>query len=379
MSSSTCFGVNLPDAVPDYARVLANSSPNLHVRVHPLRLARAAAHRRRRLPARQNLHLFGLLEAPARRHCAVSGRIEAVHVVPDDRVNEGEILLELDRSELATQFQEASLDIEASRLNLEKISLAYDSRKDLHAKGFVSEREFEDARIDRALAENRLAIQKSRLQLIQDKLDKTTIHAPHSGGVLGDELTPGMVITGASSVSNSDDLMQIAQLNDLPVETEISEIDVGNVKRDMPVALAFDSLPDLELTGRIIFISPSARPKTNLSSSGNTRVFPITVGFSTENARVRPGMTAQVTIVLGSVENALAATLPSLFLEGGESVVYVKNGDAFGRRVIDIGINDHDVVEIKSGLKNGDELATSRPDGFEAPTPAPNRSRSRGI
>lgn len=296
----------------------------------------------------------------------VSGRIERVHVVPGDRVKKDKILVELDKSELETQIEEAALDIEASRLALEKTKLDYDSKKDLSGKGFVSEREFQEADIDHSLAQNQLDIKKSRFQLLQDKLEKTTIRAPHDGVVLGDELTEGMVITGASSVSSGDVLMQIAQLSELIVETEVSEVDVGHVHRDMNVSLSFDSLPEVELAGEIVFISPSARPKANLSSSsGNARVFPITVAFTTENVRVRPGMTAQVHIVLATVEDVLAAELPSLFVEDGESVVYVQDGEAFARRVVDIGINDHSFVEIKSGIKKGDRLATSRPEEFD--------------
>lgn len=309
----------------------------------------------------------------------VSGRIDKVHVVPGDRVKKDAILLELDQSELLTQIEEASLDIEGSRLALEKSGLDYNSKKDLHGKGFVSEREFKDAEIDQSLAENALAIKKSRFQLLQDKLEKTTLRAPHDGVILGDELTEGMVITGASSVSNGDVLMQVAQLNELLVETEISEVDVAHVHRDMPVALTFDSLPGVELTGKIIFVSPSARPRLSLPQApNNARVFPITVSFSTENVRVRPGMTAQVKIVLNTVEDALAAELPSLFLEDGKSVVYVQNGDDFDRRVVDIGINDHSFVEIKSGIKKGDRLATSRPERFAPKEEEDSSSRSRG-
>ncbi len=300
----------------------------------------------------------------------VSGRIEKVLVKPGDRVEKDAVLVELDRSELETQIREAVLAIEASRLALEKVRLDYESKKDLHEKQFVPAREFQDAEIDYAIAKNELDIQKARSQLLQDKLDKTTIKAPHSGVILGDELTEGTVITGASSVSNGDVLMQVAQLNGLLVKTEVSEVDVVKIAADKPVTLTFDSLPGVELPGKITFISPSAQPKSSLSSqSGNARVFPITVAFSTNNVRVRPGMTAQVTIVLDSVQDVLAAELPTLFLEDGENVVYVKTGDSFDRRVVEIGINDHDYVEIKSGLKKGESLATSRPEGFD-----PNKS-----
>lgn len=309
----------------------------------------------------------------------VSGRIEKIHILEGDTVKKGDLLLELDRRELETQLQEAGFQIEAARLRSEKVKLDFESKRDLRQKGFVSEREFADAEIDFRLSENDLEIQRSQLKLLEEKLAKTKIAAPHDGVVLDHDLTEGMVITGVSSFNEGTILMRVAQLSALQVETEISEVDVDKVHRDMAVTLNFDSLPNVSLEGTVTFISPSAKPKGSSGSGGGggnsagsskARVFPITVAFSAANVRVRPGMTAQVKVVVDQAKNVLAAELPGVFMEEGDNVVYVKNETGFDRRVVEVGISDHSVIEIKTGLKAGDLLATVRPAPAAEETPA---------
>lgn len=304
----------------------------------------------------------------------VSGRIVKIHILEGDHVEKQQLLIELDRKELETQIIEQNHKIESARLRSEKAKLDFESKKALREKEFVSEREFADSEIDYKLAENELAIQQSQLQLLQEKLEKTKVLAPHDGIVLDHKLTEGTVVTGVSSFNEGSVLMRVAQLSRLEVETEISEVDVDKIQRGMAVTLTFDSLPDVEVTGNITFISPSARPKgetssggsgrstANAAATGKARVFPITVSFPAENLRVRPGMTAQVKIVVEEVKDVVAVGLPGVFVEEGQSVVYVKNGgETFERREVEIGISDNQVVEIKSGLEVGDELATVKP------------------
>jgi len=316
---------------------------------------------------RQTVHCVGEVE-PALftdLKAEVSGRIEKIHILEGDRVQKGDLLIELDRKELDTQIVEAQHKIEAARLRMEKVRLDFLSKKELHEKSFVSEREFQEAEIDFLLAENDLEIQRSQLSLLEEKLAKTKVQAPHAGVVLDHDLTEGMVITGVSSFSEGTVLMRVAQLDELQVETEISEVDVDKVHRGMSVNLTFDSLPGVEVEGKVTFISPSAKPKGastgNSSSNSKARVFPITVAFSANQLRVRPGMTAQVKIVVEEAVGALVADLPGLFMEQGSNVAYVQNGDSYDRRIIEVGINDHRVIQITKGLEEGDVLATVRP------------------
>ncbi|MDG2122696.1 MAG: efflux RND transporter periplasmic adaptor subunit [Verrucomicrobiales bacterium] len=293
----------------------------------------------------------------------VSGRIEVVHVVSGSEVTKGDPLVELDRSELESEVKELEFAIESSRLKMEKVKLDFDSKRELAAKEFVSLRELADAEIDFKLSENDLNIQKAKLETLNEKLAKTVIRAPHDGVVLGNAVLEGMVITGATSFSEGTLLMQVAQLNRLRVNTDVNEIDVAKLVPNMEVALTFESLPEVVIDGRIVFVSPSAESEAGRSGESAARVFPIIVAFETDNPRIRPGMSAQVEVVLSSAQNVLAVALPALFMEEGETVVYVKRAEGmFDRREVKVGISDTDVIEIKDGLEEGEELALSKPE-----------------
>ena len=336
---------------------------------------------------RQIVHCVGEVEPALYTDlkAEVSGRIEKIHAEEGAKVKKGDILIELDRRELEAQIEEAEFQIEAARLRMEKVSLDYESKKDLRKKEFVSEREYLDAEIDLKLSKNDLEINRSQLQLLEEKLTKTKVLAPHDGVVLDHDLTEGMVITGVSSFNEGTILMRVAQLDALQVETEISEVDVDKIRNGMEVTLNFDSLPGVELTGKITFVSPSAKPKGSGSSQGpsnsgasKARVFPITVAFSADSHRVRPGMTAQVKVVVDEALAVLAAELPSLFLEDGANIVYVQNGTDFDRREVEVGINDRSVVEIRGGeINEGDMLATVRPEPYRSNQPDASESSSR--
>ena len=297
----------------------------------------------------------------------VSGRIAVVRVLSGEQVKRGDVLLELDRSELESEIKEAEFEIEASGLRVEKAQLDYDTKKGLAAKDFVSAREMKDADIDLRLAKNGLEIQRTKVATLQEKLAKTVIRAPHDGVVLANAALEGMVISGASSLSEGTLLMQVARLDRLLVQTSVNEIDVAKVIPEMKVKVLFDSLPGTEIEGTVVYISPSAEPESDRDEEG-AKVFPVVVSFEADNARIRPGISANVEIVLDSVESVLAAALPTIFLEDGVQVVYVRTGTpsetdevSFERRVVSTGISNTQVIEIQAGLKGGEELAITKP------------------
>ncbi len=299
----------------------------------------------------------------------VSARVLQVNVKSGVSVQKGDVLVELDRSELESQRKESQHMIEASRLRMERVKLDRDSKIELGEKGYVHQREVKEAQIEYDLALNSLSIEEAKQELLDRKLEKTTILAPHDGVVLQCRVLEGMVITGATSFSEGTVLMQVAELDVLEVETRVNEVDIPHIREGMEVNLTFESIPDLLLPARIDFVSPSAdkprsSPGQNQGGGGQGQQaseFPITVSFSSADPRVRPGMTAKVLVTLARVEGVVTTSLPAVFAEDGLHVVYVKNGEGFERREVAVGINDEMTVEILSGLQAGEMVATSRP------------------
>jgi macrolide-specific efflux system membrane fusion protein len=288
----------------------------------------------------------------------ISGRITRIEVEEGDAVERGQILLELDRTSLETRQREAERNLEADQFRLEKSERNYNRLKELYAKKFVGEKEFLDAETDFNLAKLDLEISQARLDDAEEDLSKTTIVAPHEGIVTLLDVADGQVISGATSVSNGTELLTIAQLNELYMEANINEVDVEKLVEGQSALLRFDAIPNFEVEGNITVIAPSAR------RDGNIRVFPIEVTFKVEDSRVRPGISATVEVPIESADGVVSVLLSAVFREDEKSVVFVKKGEFWERREVEVGINNLQYIEIKSGLSAGEELALSRPPEF---------------
>jgi len=288
----------------------------------------------------------------------ISGRITRIGAEEGDSVQRGDVLVELERTSLETRVREAERSFEAERLRLEQAQRNYDRLKELYAKKFVGEKEFLDAETDFNLSALNLEIAQARLDDVEEDLSKTVITAPHDGIITLLNVTDGQVISGATSVSNGTDLLTIAQLNELYMEANINEVDVEKLHEGQPAFLRFDAIPDFEVEGIINVIAPSAR------RDGNIRVFPIEVIFEVEDSRVRPGISATVEVPIESADGVVSVLISAIFREDEKSVVFVKKGESWERREVEVGINNLQHVQIKSGLAEGEELALNRPPEF---------------
>jgi RND family efflux transporter MFP subunit len=292
----------------------------------------------------------------------VSGRIDKVNVKMGDIVKDGDPLVELNSADTKSEHDEAELQLNAARIRREKMSLDFERKKTLRAQSFVVEKDFQDADIDLRLADNEIQIDRARLQTIGEKLAKTTIHAPHNGTVLNVKVRPGIVVTGAESAGESTLLMQVADLAQLQVQTEINEVDVIKVSRGMAAQITFDSLPGVTAKGKVESVSLSALAKDKDKS---IRVFPIVIALEPCDAPIKSGITANVAISTARNPKAVTVVATAVFFDGNQPLVFVEKDDGeFEKRPVELGITDHVHVEIKKGLKEGEKVALQRPPGF---------------
>jgi HlyD family secretion protein len=289
----------------------------------------------------------------------ISGRIALLKVKEGAAVQKGDALLELDRTSLATRVREAERSLQAEQLRLDKAQRHHLRLKELFAQQFVGEKDYLDAQTDFELAQLNLEIAQARLDDAAEDLSKTTILAPHDGIVTRLDVVDGEVISGATSVSNGTDLLTIAQLKELYMEANINEVDVERLRLGQFAQLRFDAIPGFQIDGEIGVIALSAR------KDGNVRVFPIEVLFEATDSRVRPGISATVDVPIDAVEGAVSVLLSGVFsADDGSSYVFVKAGDSWQQRSVEIGINNLQHIEIKAGVTEGDVIALSRPRAF---------------
>jgi RND family efflux transporter MFP subunit len=300
----------------------------------------------------------------------VNGRIVKLLIADGKPVKRDDEILRLDQTDLLTQLQEAERSIEACKLRAERARRDFDRQKELQTRGLIPSKDFEESRITLALAENDSAIYEARTANLRDKLTKTVIRAPHDGTLLLKDLTEGQLVTSAAAQNGGTLLGEVADLSALMVRTNINEIDVARLKVEDRARVRIDPLRNVSMNGIVKRITTSAVE----SQTDRTRVFPVDVVLDEIDPRLRPGMSATVTFTLARAENATAVLLSAVFSALDTArYVFLSTPAGFEVRIVETGVADTKRVQILTGLKDGDTVATTRPVEFkgEIPTAAP--------
>jgi HlyD family secretion protein len=286
----------------------------------------------------------------------VSGMIEEILVEEGEQVEAGMPLIRIDQANLQARLDEASRDLQAFQLRVERARRNYKRLKALQERDFGRESALLDAKTDLDLALIDLQIRETRVEDARENLSKTIITAPHDGVVIDLVVNEGSVINGVSGNSAGTELLKVADMGAMFLEVNINEIDVHKLETGDSVRLSFEALPGETIQGKILRIAPSA------TRSGNRRVFPIKVGFETNDRRIRPGISANVEVSISEVLEAVSINISAIFVEDEQSYVYAEVGDSlFEKRKIEVGINDNMYAVVESGLEVGEAVALGRP------------------
>lgn len=294
----------------------------------------------------------------------LSGRVQKLFVKAGDKVTADQVLLELAAYEVKAELDEVNFRIEAAQIRRERAQMDFDRKKRLTEQKFLVERELTEAQIELRLAWNSLEGDRARLKVIQEKLAKSILRAPHDGTVLNLKVREGVVITGAETAGETSLLMLIADTAQLQVQSDINEVDVIKVAVGVPARVVFDSLPGVVAQGTVETLALAAQPK---DKDRSVRVFPLTIELKTTSAPVKPGISANIVISTAKKEGIVAVPVSAVFVEEGKVFVYVSNGSSFEVRPVQTGISDTAYIEISSGLKAGEQVALQRPPQNEPP------------
>ncbi len=287
----------------------------------------------------------------------VGGRIKALHVEPGDTVKAGDLLVEIDDTDILTEMDSAKTEIDGATLSVTKAERNFERAKDLFEGKLISKEAFDNLSSELDLAKNSLTKSEKRMQLVQDKLTKTKVLAPTDGTVLTVPVVEGQVAIAAASVNSGTTLMSIANLSKLIVETHVNQVDVSKLAIKQEVKLLAESLKDAEMQADIIFIAPIATVRNGIKG------FTVRASIKKVVARMRPGMTVQMTIPIARAADAVAVPVSAVFKGNGNSrVVYVRKGTKTEKRPVKIGVSNTENAEILQGLQLGEEILLTEPE-----------------
>ncbi len=259
-------------------------------------------------PSQQYVVLNATGYVVAQRKAAIAskatGRLEWLGVTEGSRVKAGEIIARLDNRDVLAQAQSAEASVMAARAALDQaLAEEWDAasslkrNQDLVARGFVSQSALDStkARADRAVAgvanaKAAIAVAEANARNAQVAVDYTLIRAPFDGVILSKSANVGDMVTPFSSAADSKGaVVNIADMETLEVEADVSESSLAKIRVGQPCEITLDALPDTRFRGRIGRMVPTVdRAKATVMTK---------VQFDAIDPRILPDMSAKVSFL----------------------------------------------------------------------------------
>ncbi|MFO7768988.1 MAG: HlyD family secretion protein [bacterium] len=272
---------------------------------------------------------------------------------------------------LQAQLEQTEHSHEQARLNLQRMEFESEVRRRQEELSFEkSVLALERARenIENTKRQNEARLQQLQVRLerrrrdveeIKQELEQTSLYATQPGLVTY-EMTWGP--SGRTKVKVGDSpwggqaIVSIPDLSTMTVNAEISELDVRRVAAGQEVLIRVDAYPDTVYTGRITEVSPLARRV----GSSQLKVFDGVVGIQGSDLRLRPGMTATVSIITDYARQAVVVPREAVFRRGDEALVYRLDG-GIEEVPVELGPENGSHIVIRSGLESGALVALRDP------------------
>ena len=295
----------------------------------------------------------------------VSGIVSHLYVDYNSVVKKGQVIAELDRTNLISELnaQKASLASAQSSLNYQQSN--YERYKTLFEKGLVSADEFESARLQYEQSKQQVAQSRESVQRAQTNLGYATITSPIDGVVLSKAVEEGQTVAASF---NTPELFTIAQdLTNMRVIADIDEADIGGVKEGQRVSFTVDAFPDDKFEGSVTQVRQQATTESNVVT------YEVVISAPNNDLKLKPGLTANVTIFTLEKNNVLVVPAKALrfqpneaLLQKGETVedcegpfkVWTKEGTVFKAHKVETGTTNGVLTEITGGIAAGTDVLT---------------------
>ncbi len=304
----------------------------------------------------------------------VSGIIDKIYVDYNSVVKKGQLIAELDKTNLLSELSSAKSNMESAKSNMEYQKSNYNRYKELYSKGLVSADDYENAKLSYKQASEEYAIQKESVSKAQTNLGYAIITSPIDGIVLSKEVEEGQTVAAAMETPT---LFIIAQdLTDMQVIADVDEADIGGVKEGQRVTFTVDAFPDDLFEGKVTQVRQEATEESNVVT------YEVVISAPNDDLKLKPGLTANVTIFTNERDGVLAVPSKALrfapnenLLAEGESItdcegkdkVWMREGSNFKAVPVKIGVTNGTYTEIISGLKEGDAVLTDFIIGNDQP------------
>ena len=295
----------------------------------------------------------------------VSGIVNKLYVDYNSQVKKGQVIAELDKTNLLSELNTAKANLASAQSSLNYQAANMERYKTLYKKGLVSADEYENALLTYRQAKEQVASSKENVQRAQTNLGYATITSPIDGTVISKSVEEGQTVAASFSTP---ELFTIAKdLTNMQVIANVDEADIGGVKEGDRVTFTVDAYPDDTFEGTV------KQVRLEATTTNNVVTYEVVISAPNADLKLKPGLTANVTIytqersgVLAVANKALRFT-PTKETVGkdmkivdckGKNKVWTLNGNTLTAHSVTIGQSDGINTEITKGLKQGDKIVT---------------------
>lgn len=297
---------------------------------------------------------------------SVDGTVEQINVQTGQSVNEGDVLMSIKNDELDRNVAEAQRAVAAAQEDLASAQKAAAAAQaapttDTAAAGAASNASTDTSAV--SAAQRSLASAQANLDQANAKAAGRTVTAPSSGSIVelnakvGATVTGGMIM-GESDTSGGKQCMQIADLSKMKVTVQVGEKDIAKIAVGQSANVTYPAFPDIVSQGTVTAIASVANSDSNYS--GGSVTFNVDILIDAPDSRLKPGMTAEVSVVTEQLDNVVMVPTMALMTEDGENYYVNVATDAEGKetrrvKVTVVTQNDNEAVVGKTQVKRDDQ------------------------
>lgn len=302
----------------------------------------------------------------------VSGIVSKLYVDYNSVVKAGQVIAELDRTNLMSDLASSQANLRSAQSDLDYQKSNYERYKNLYDQGLISANDYDQARLSYVRAQQTVAQQRESVRRAKTNLGYATITSPIDGVVLSKEVEEGQTV---ASSFNTPTLFKIAQdLTNMRVIADVDEADIGEVKEGQRVTFTVDAFPNDVFEGSVTQVRQQATTESNVVT------YEVVISAPNNDLKLKPGLTANVTIftlelndVLAVPSKALRFTPNEAMLNEGETItdvegrqkLWVKEGPNIKAIAVETGMSNGALTQITRGASDGLEVLTDVQSGEE--------------
>ncbi len=293
-----------------------------------------------------------MVGAEVRVGSRVSGLVKNIYANVGDYVKKEQIIAELEPSELQAKYNQAQAAYQNAKANFEYAKLDLERQKPLLEQNYISQNQLDLAEKSFEVNKAQLEQAKANREFARVQLDYTKITAPIAGIVASVSTQEGETVAASFSAPT---FVTIIDLERLEVWAYVDETDIGRIQEGQSATFTVDTYPDTDFEGLVTAIYPKAVIQDNVVN------YVVTLKITNSGKKIlRPEMTANVTIQLETRKDVLTIPLMAIQRERGERYVSVLENGSQALRKVKTGWTSNGMIEIISGLKEGEKIIISQ-------------------